>query len=424
MIRGGRVRPLGRDRRAARAVALALLVLAFLAVLTFGIHRFATSRVQFSADFHTFWVAARAMVLGRQSPYASSVTLRTQLGIYGGAPAPGADPLGFVYPPYSLLPVLPTIWLAYPWAQALWMAFLLTLGVGCALYTFRELPVWVLASMIFVYPFTYGVLLGNFGALVSIFLIFIVGLLDARATCDPPVELRILRPLPWLAGGLLAWMTVKPQLVWLLLLFFALFAVKYRLRQLVTGFIVGGIAMIVLAWAWVPGWPREWLAHLWQVSDEIISFQPLIIVYSRWALPDLVASWVGASIALFAGIALGLVLWTWYRGKLPLAVTLGWVVWVTMLVHPLLYSADQAIALTPLLIWIASEPEGRSRSRVLVWSLALIVPWVVFSLPLFVRPASLALETAVNTIPPLVFGVWVLWRTWEVRSHFTLHPKG
>ena len=68
-------------------------------------------------------MAGREYFFERQNPYSAEVTQAIQMGVYG-RPAQGVeDHLGYAYPAYNLLPLLPFVALDFSWADAAWIAF-------------------------------------------------------------------------------------------------------------------------------------------------------------------------------------------------------------------------------------------------------------------------------------------------------------
>ncbi len=380
-----------------------LLLAVVMAALMIAIEAFVTSNVQFGADFHTFWVGARAMFLERVSPFSPQVTLRTQLGIYGRPPLPGEDPLGFAYPPYSLIAVLPSIWMPYPWAQAFWIAFNFTFLMGTVYYAFPDLPAWLLGILIFFYPTAYGIIIGNFGVPIGILLIIIYALLRRPARKAPMLQLA--------SGIILAWLTIKPQMTWLLILFFLIYSLRYRLWGVMIGFFVGGLGFFFLTWALIPNWPLEWYQQIVLHADELLYFEPLALTYAAWIAPDRWSSAIALILVVSVVVLTGLLLLKWWQGAVSDLAPIAWTVLLTQLVHPLLLSPDQNVVLLPLFLWTW---ENRSRLPVvtaLIWSAAIIAPWLMFFFPIFALNSFDITKVAVTKGPPLLFALWVIWVT-------------
>lgn len=383
--------------------ALVLLLLALLVGLTVAIQTYVTSRVQFGADFHTFWLGARAMFLAGVSPFDPQVTLDTQLGVYGRPAAPGEDPLGFAYPPYSLFAVLPTIWMSYPWAQAFWIALNFTLLMAAIYLAFPGLPPWMLATGLFFYPAGYGMIIGNFALMIGSLFLIIYALLRQPTT-----------PRQALSGALLAWLTIKPQLTWLLVIFFLLNGWRRNQRSLLAAFGLSLLVFFLLAWWLVPGWPAGWVGQVLANADEIQFAEPLALTYAGWLLPDRLAFASAALLTLAVGAMVVRAIRLWWRGSAPDLQPLAWIVLLTQLVHPLILSPDQVIILLPLLLWAWQYGYAARRARGWVWAVAVVVPWLLFFGPLLLWADFELTKSAVTKGPPFLFALWVLWVTFEM----------
>ena len=119
-----------------------LITLFSFGLLMVGFKVAVTSVTSFGGDYHTYWQAGRAVFIREISSYDLSTTQIIQLGIYGDLARPEQDQLAFVFPPFSLLLVLPVVGLSYAWSQAYWKAFKLVLFFIDALFLYKKPPLF------------------------------------------------------------------------------------------------------------------------------------------------------------------------------------------------------------------------------------------------------------------------------------------
>ena len=361
-------------------IKIALVTLAFFlgtGLLGALIHQAFAQSVP-GVDLYVFWSAARALQAG-QTPYSPELTAAIQMGIYGHLLGPGQDPMHFAYPPYCLLPIWPLAWLSFDWAEALWLSFnLLVVAAGLRLAR-PHAPGWSLPLVLFVYPFSFGLILGNFAVLISVIILYSL----VRLWLDKP------DPAPWeqvFLGVLLAWTTTKPQFSWFFLLILAINAVRRRQFRLMSSFVVSLLVYWGLSWAILPGWPSGWIAQL-ETYARLNPVNPPLKDYLGFVLADAGSSAVlqPAAGVLLAGSA-GLI-WLWVRGKLEHYLLLNWAGAVTFLLNPSGRAYDQLPYLIAFLLSTSAAfpPHSTpSRQANLLFGLGLValivISWGLFAL--------------------------------------------
>jgi len=209
------------------------------------------------SDLYPRWLGARELLLHGRNPYSPEVTREIQRGYYGRAldpqlPGDPKDQQGFAYPVYVMFLLAPTVHLQFETVQTGFRWLLVGMAIVSVLLWLRVLR-WKPsfgARMIFIVlmlgwlPMVQGIRLQQLSLLVA-------GLLAACGACLAG---------GWLfcAGGLLALATIKPQLVWPLVLWLLAWSGSdWRLRR---RFIFGfGLVMLLLlggAQLLLPGWLR------------------------------------------------------------------------------------------------------------------------------------------------------------------------
>ncbi len=214
------------------------------------------------SDLYPRWLGARELFLHGRDPYSPELTREIQMGFYG-RPLPPEEPggrnyqQGFYYPVYVAFLLAPTIDLPFDvvrkgffWVLGgltvitipLWLRVLrwpLPLGGGTAvvLFTIGSLPVLL------------GLKLEQMTLLVVPLLAFAMVLLVSNHYIP--------------AGILLALATIKPQLVWLVLFWLAIWTVadwRHRYRW-TASFLLTMVVLCAASEWYLPHWiPRFWHA--------------------------------------------------------------------------------------------------------------------------------------------------------------------
>jgi hypothetical protein len=221
------------------------------------------------SDLYPRWLGARELLLHGRDPYSPEFTREIQAGYYGRPLAPDGPGnqnyrQGFYYPIYVTFLLAPTIHLPFESVRKgfFWVLFCLTLAT-VPLWP-RVLgwsaPVWVQVSLI---VFTVGCL-----PFVEGFLLQQITLFVAPVLAVAMVLFASDRPLP--AGILLALATIKPQLVWLLLFWLAIWTLadwRRRYRWAVS-FLLTMIILCAASEWYLP----HWIPRFWQALREYRSF--------------------------------------------------------------------------------------------------------------------------------------------------------
>jgi len=225
-----------------------------------------TLRPKALTDLYPRWYGARELLLYHRDPYGADVSRELQIAFYGrllDASRPGEprDQERFAYPLYVVFLLAPfvnmdfhTVRIAFWWllaavtigSAALWQRFF---GLSLSWAAFGTLSVMFLGSI----GGIQGLSILQLGLLVSFFI-------SAAAVCAISGQL-------FLAGLFLALSTIKPQLVALPVLWFALWAMSdwRQRRSLLGGFAATLGALIIGSEYLLPGW-------LWRYPDALRSY--------------------------------------------------------------------------------------------------------------------------------------------------------
>ncbi len=255
----------------------------------------------FGGDFYPIWLTGRELIRHGTNPYTQEATRAIQVGLYGRVmdPARPADPptdfRAFAYPLYTDLLAAPLLPLSFSVVRVV-------LGTLLPLLTAASLILWLRAFRLKASPTTLTIaiilLLASYPVLEGLYALQ-AGLLVGAALAAAAASLARGRFL--LAGILIAFASVKPQLIWLLVLWLLLWVFgDWRLRRnFVFGFSLTLALLAVVSQLVLPGWFSGWWRSL--------------VGYSHYTLPPLTQLVLGR----FLGIAVGLVL-------IALTAALGW----------------------------------------------------------------------------------------------------
>lgn len=354
------------------------LIVAVLLIVDIGVaHAFLTQGQPGATDFYSRWMGARAYFQQGLSPYSDEVSRQIQAGIYGRPLRPGEDLYLFVYPFYIVLVIAPLTLLPYPWAAAVWLVMLQVSLAGALflaldLYRWRPPPSLIallgLWTLLF-YPHWRGLLLGQLVILVLLFLILTLWTLSQRRD--------------GLAGVALAFTTIKPQSVFLVIPLLLLWAVSQRRWRFVGAFAFTLGALVATSFLMQPGWLADFLQQT-LAYPAYTAYPPYLLTSATWvlahvALPTL-GTWgeIGIMLALLAVLA-----WAWWReacsGWASFHWTLGLTLVVSQLAVPRTATPNYIVFLLPFIALFHSLYRRAGMAATSAALLALFLgPWGVF----------------------------------------------
>ncbi|HSQ26171.1 MAG TPA: glycosyltransferase family 87 protein [Anaerolineales bacterium] len=208
-------------------------------------------------DFLSRYVATRVFLLEGESPYSEKATQEIHNQMYGRAAHADEDQALFVYPFYTVYLMAPFSLIPdYHMARAIWMTVLEVSLIALLLISLSlarwKIPVWTLVILVFFSVFWYHgfrpLINGNPSVLVS--LIIALAFLAIRSENDG------------LAGFLLAYATIKPQMVVLLALYVLVWSIAQRRWRLFWGFVSSLAFLIATSFLFVPNWLIENLRQI------------------------------------------------------------------------------------------------------------------------------------------------------------------
>jgi len=381
------------ERKGARVTAAVLLPILCVGLLSFGI-RSLTQGNTLGSDFYVFYLAGKS-IQNYENPYSGELEKQAQLSIYKRLARPGEDALGFAYPPYALLPVFPLLLLHFEEAQAIWMAVCILLMMTAVFVSGPRVPVWIILSILCLYPVSFGLILGNFAIPIAAILLIAYSLITGSKPLGVASQLAV--------GMLLAWITCKPQFSGLFVIALLLFSFQRRYSWVIHSFLFSASLFILLSFLLLPEWPALLADQLARYSR----YNHTWLMVTFFAMQFFSAN-TSIRLTILAVILLFMAsIWIfkiWKQEKINDLTLFSWVALIAFLIHPRGKSYEQIIYLIPMILWVAQHPSPRSWKVHLFW----------FGTLLF-----LAITSALSTVPgrpdsliewPLA--VFIFWFGW------------
>ncbi len=225
------------SRNSSYAIILLLVLgVGLFGLLVWGNYRYTTQNPG-GNDFLVHWMGTKSFFEDGLSPYSDEVALRIQNMVYGRQAQPGEHELRVAYPLYSIFVFLPFALISdYNLARAVWMAVLESGLILMALLSMR-LVRWQPKPMI-----------------LALFLLFSVFWYHALRPVILGILLAIRAGNDELAGILLAFITIKPQVVLLFIVFVCIWAASQGRWKIIIWFLIGIGFLIGIASILIPDW--------------------------------------------------------------------------------------------------------------------------------------------------------------------------
>ena len=235
-------------KKSSKWIIIAAVALCFIVILTLGNYHFAEVNTG-GSDFLVHWMGTRTFLTEGVSPYSDTTALKIQTMAYGRPAQPGEHELRVAYPLYSIFFFTPFALIAnFTIARACWMTVLELCLLAIAILSMR-LAYWkpkpLIFGMLLLFTiFSYNGIrpLINGNAVIVVTLLVVLSLLLIRNGNDE------------IAGILLAFSTIKPQNVILLIAFILLWALFNRRYRLLGYFFGSMIILVGFSTLLIPDW--------------------------------------------------------------------------------------------------------------------------------------------------------------------------
>jgi hypothetical protein len=398
-----------------KPIERAILIVLIAAVLigdVIATHNLLTRRFPGHNDFMVPWEAARGFWLDNVPVYSPQSTDNIQTRIYGHPVGDSQFPNYYSYPFYTLFEMLPLVFFSYDWASAIWMVLLEACLVGALfllidLYRWKPGPVmlallvvWTLA----VYPAARSLILGQVSTTVYFFEVLAIWALVKRRD--------------GLAGTILAFSTLKPQMGFLIVPFLLLWALSRRRFRFVRVFIISFVLLVGLSFTLQPSWLGGWLFELRRYESYTAVGSPVWVIAQYY----LHLGSVGELVLDVPFVLLAL--WSWYsvilrrqneRWMWAVALTLA----VTHLVAPRTATPHFIVYAIPFVFYLAVlARRGRIGWAVLLLIAVLALPWLHFAMTV-----QGEFESAATYLPIPFLSLIALWLTRRLWWRAALAPE-
>lgn len=278
-----------------------LAVTGILVVLTLGNYQYSKNSPG-GTDFLVHWVGTREYFTEGLSPYSDQVALKIQQMVYGRPALPGEHELRVAYPFFSVILFFPFALISnFALARAIWMTILEIGLIGLTLISI-QLTTWRPKNWMLIILLLFSLVWYHaMRALINGNVIILIAL--GIAAVFYAIKVKV----DELAGVLLAVVTIKPQVVLLMVifvLFWALFQKRYRI---IGWFFITLVLLMVTSTLLIPDWiiqnVREilrypgynppgtpasalatWFPAVGPRIGTIISLAALVIIFVEWWL--------------------------------------------------------------------------------------------------------------------------------------------
>ena len=349
-----------------RAIIMGLFAVLFLVGSTCVIYAILTSRYHFLVwDFHQLWSGTRAIVLDGENPYSDVVTLRIETELYGRPAYPDENAVGFFYPLYIVYLMIPVALMPYALAEAVWFSVLelaLVTGVIAVVRALGWNMRWSgLAALILMagalYPVTWALILGQISLVV--FALVALVLWAIRSHRDV-----------W-AGLLLAFATVKPQMVFLFAPALLIWMAMRGRWRFVLGFGLTFAVLWISSLIWLPTWVGDFL-RVNRRYLEVMPFRPPVQLFANWCCRD-----SGIVVGTLVVLLVSVVAFAWRRALRSGGGCESWAVALTLVVTtcvaPRTSLVNQVVLLFPLVLVLHGLWVSRTWGRMVAAGLAVVL---------------------------------------------------
>lgn len=383
--------------------------------MTIGNYRYASLNPG-GNDFLVHWMGTRSYITEGISPYSDEVALRIQNMAYGRPAQAGEHELRVAYPLYSIVFFLPFALIKdFTLARAVWMTVLeIALVVLCflslRLTRWRPTPLILMFLLLFSLFWYHGLralILGN--AVILVTLMIVGALLAMRVEADE------------LAGVLLGFATIKPQVVVVLLVYITFWAI-FRKRWKLIVWLFGTVFLLSAAAALLmPDWILQNLREVIRYPGYNPPGTPAS-VFSIY-MPG-VGRRIGQGVSVFLMIVLLIEWWLSLRGDFRAFL---WAACLTLVASQWIgiqTDSGNFIVLYPAVILVLAlwdERWRRSASLLTIGSLVLLFAgiWLVFIRTLERSYQPIQSPLLFFPLPLLLFIGLYMVRWWAVKPQKT-----
>jgi hypothetical protein len=403
-----------KQQRTIKEVLQILLLLIIVGLFIFGNLQY-TAKNPGGNDFLVHWVGTQSFVKEGISPYSDDVALRIQNLVYGRPAQVGEHELRVAYPFYSVFLFLPFSLIEdFTVARALWMTlleFFIIISVIMMIRMVDWKPNFLISFLIIVFSlFWYHGLRSIINGNVVVVILFLI-ILSIYAVIHKQDEL---------AGICLAFITIKPQVVFAFIIFLVFWSLTNRRYKVIFWFFGSLIALIILGLFFLPSWPMEFIREVFRYPGYNPPGTPAT------ALAEILPG-IGRQLGIILSVLSILVLLIeWVNGRYSRDEKFIWVSSITLVMGQWLNiqtDPGNFLIMFPAIILIFRIIEDRWRNSgqwiiLLFLGILFFIPWIIF-----VRTIDFGYQPLQNPIMffpvPLILIIGLFWVRWWVKNPVT-----
>ncbi|MGA7293290.1 MAG: glycosyltransferase family 87 protein [Terriglobales bacterium] len=385
------------------------------------------------SDLYPRWLGAKELLLRGRDPYSAEVTRDIQAGYYGrtldaSQPNDPHDQQGFAYPVYVAFLLAPTIGFDFATVREGFFALLTVLAIVSTMLWLRvvrwAVPRWTEISLLVLTAGSITVMQGLKLQQITVLVAGLVAMAIALIIADWAIA----------AGIVLAFATIKPQLVFLLLLWLTFWTLgDWRRRYRWAASFLATMAILIAASEW---YLPDWIPQFWRAAREYQRYTGAMSVIDRLTRTSASGAVWGhvLEVLVFAVVVAA----CWKERRQPAShpefgFMIGMVLAVTVLLIPTFAPYNQVLLIPAVLLLIKERVaiwrKGLS-SRVLMVVTAVLIlwPWLA-SIALVVLSFVLPLSTVERgwaipfwTVTQIPVGVAALMLVHYYQRTFTASP--
>jgi hypothetical protein len=403
-----------KQQRTIKETLQILLLLIIVGLFIFGNLQY-TAKNPGGNDFLVHWVGTQSFVKEGISPYSDNVALRIQNLVYGRPAQAGEHELRVAYPFYSVFIFLPFSLIDdFTVARALWMTALEFLIIFSTIMMIRMVnwkPNFLITFLIIVFSlFWYHGLRSIINGNAVVLILFLI-ILSIYAIIHKQDEL---------AGICLAFITIKPQVVFAFIIFLVFWSLLNRRYKVIFWFFGSLIALIVLGLFIMPTWPMEFIREVFRYPGYNPPGTPAT------ALAEILPG-IGRQLGIILSVVSALILLVeWFFGRYSRENKFIWISSLTLAMGQWLNvqtDPGNFLIMFPAIILIIRIIEDRWRISgqwisLLFLSVLFFIPWIIF-----VRTIDFGYQPLQNPIMffpvPLMLIIGLFWVRWWVKNPVT-----
>jgi hypothetical protein len=403
-----------KQQRTIKETLQILLLLIIVGLFIFG-NLLYTAKNPGGNDFLVHWVGTQSFVKEGISPYSDNVALRIQNLVYGRPAQAGEHELRVAYPFYSVFIFLPFSLIDdFTVARALWMTALEFLIIFSTIMMIRMVnwkPKFLITFLIIVFSlFWYHGLRSIINGNAVVLILFLI-ILSIYAIIHKQDEL---------AGICLAFITIKPQVVFAFIIFLVFWSLLNRRYKVIFWFFGSLIALIVLGLFIMPTWPMEFIREVFRYPGYNPPGTPAT------ALAEILPG-IGRQLGIILSVVSALILLVeWFFGRYSRENKFIWISSLTLAMGQWLNvqtDPGNFLIMFPAIILILRIIEDRWRNSgqwiiLLFLSVLFFIPWIIF-----IRTIDFGYQPLQNPIMffpvPLMLIIGLFWVRWWVKNPVT-----